>query len=99
MRAFSIVAIPFTFDRTSNVSNTYPLMNIFSGVIMRNEDVEKLLQASLIGEQKIGEAVSKKFKSTTTFFARIKNVMLPTFVLQASIALQPIVEIKTHPYD
>ena len=25
--------------------------------------------------------------------------MLPTFVLQASIALQPIVEIKAHPYD
>ena len=24
--------------------------------------------------------------------------MLPIFVLQASIALQPIVEIKTHPY-
>ena len=98
MRAFSIVAIPFTFDRTS-VSNTYPLMNICSGVIMRNEDAEKLLQASLIREQKIGEAVSKKFNSTTTFFARIRNVMLPTFVLQASIALQPIVEIKTHPYD
>ena len=67
MRAFSIVAIPFTFDRTSNVSNTYPLMNICSGVIMRNKDAEKLLQASLIGEQKIGEAVSKKFNSTTNF--------------------------------
>ena len=25
--------------------------------------------------------------------------MLPTFVLQASIALQPTAEIKTHPYD
>ena len=25
--------------------------------------------------------------------------MLPTFVLQVSIALQPIVKIKTHPYD
>ena len=99
MRAFSIVAIPFTFDRTSNVSNTYPLMNICSGVIMRNEDAEKLLQASLIGEQEIGEAVSKKFNSTTTFFARIKKVMLSTFVLQVSIALQPVVEIKTHPYD
>ena len=32
------------------------------------------------------------------FFARIKKVILPT-LLQASIALQPIVEIKTHPYD
>ena len=99
MRTFSIVAIPFTFDRTSNVSNTYPLMNICSGVIMRNEDAEKLLQVSLIGEQEIGEAVSKRFNSATTFFSRIKNVMLPTFVLQASIVLQPIVEIKTHPYD
>ena len=66
---------------------------------MRNEDPEKLLQASLIGEQEIGEAVSKKFNSTTAFFARIEKVMLPTFVLQASIALQPIVEIKTHLYD
>ena len=33
------------------------------------------------------------------FFARIIKVMLPTFVLPASIALQSIVEIKTHPYD
>ena len=32
------------------------------------------------------------------FFARIKKVILPT-LLQASIALQPIVEIKTHPDD
>ena len=74
-------------------------MNICSSVVMRNEDAEKFLQASLIREQEIGEAVSKKFSSTATFFARIKKVMLPTFVLQASIALQPIVEIKTHPYD
>ena len=97
-RAFSRVANPFTFDRTSDVNNNYPLMNICSGVIMRNEDAEKLLQASLIGEQENGEAVSKKFNSTTTFFVRIKKVMLPAFVLQASIALQPIVEMKTHPY-
>ena len=70
--AFSRVANIFTFDRTSDVSNKYPLMNICSGVIMRNEDAEKLLQASLIGEQEIGKAVSK------IFFARIKKVMLPT---------------------
>ena len=99
LRAFSRLANTFTFDRTSDVNNNYPLMNICSGVVTRNEDAEKLLQASLIGEQKIAEAVSKKFNSTTTFFARIKKVMRPTFVLQASIALQPIVEIKTHPYD
>ena len=62
-------------------------MNIWSGAVMRNEDAEKLLQASLIGWEEIGEAVSKKFNSTTTSFARIKKVMLPTFLLQASIAL------------
>ena len=99
LRAFSREANLFTFDRTSDVNNNYPLMNICSGVVMRNEDAEKLLQASLIGEQKIGEAVSKKFNSTTTFFARIKKVMPPTFVLRASAPLQPIGEIKTHPYD
>ena len=66
---------------------------------MRNEDAEQLLQASSIGEQEIGKAVSKKFNSTTTFSARIKKVMLPTFVPLASIALQPIVEIKMHLYD
>ena len=99
MHAFSRVANPFTFDRTSEVSNKYPLMNICSGFVMRNEDAEKLLQASLIGEQEIGEAVSKKFNSTTTFFGRIKKVMLPTFELQASIAIQPIVEIKADAYD
>ena len=74
LRAFSIVANPFTFDRTSDVNNKYPLMNICSCVGMRNEDAEKLLQASLIGEQEIGEAVSKKFNGTTTFFARIKKL-------------------------
>ena len=94
--AFSRITNPFTFDRTSNVNNNYPLMNICSGVVMRNKDAEKLLQASLIEEQEIGEATSKKFNSITTFFVRIKKVMLPTFVLQASIALQPIVELKTH---
>ena len=89
LRIFSRVAYPFTFDKTSNVNNKHPLMNICSGV-MRNEDVEKFLQARLIGEQKIGKAVlSKKFNSTTTFFVRIKKVMLPTLVPQASIALQP----------
>ena len=62
-------------------------MNIWSGAVMRNEDAEKLLQASLIGWEEIAEAVSKRFNSTTTFFARIKKVMLPTFLLQASIAL------------
>ena len=72
-------------------------MNICSGVVLRNEDADKLLQASLIGEQEIGEAALKKFNSTTTCFARIKKVMLPTFVPQASIALQPIVEIQTQP--
>ena len=46
-------------------------MTICSGVVMPNEDAEKLLQASLIGEQKIGKDVSKKFKSTITFFAKI----------------------------
>ena len=95
MHAFSRVANPFTFDRTSDDNDKYPLMNICSG----NEDVEKPLHANLIGEQEIGEAVSKKFNSTTTIFERIKKVMLPTFVLQASIALQPIVEIKTDPYS
>ena len=74
-------------------------MNICSGVVMRNEDAEEFLQASLIGEQEIGEAVSKKFNSTTTIFARMKKFMLTTFVLQVSIALQPIAEIKTHPFD
>ena len=48
-------------------------MNISSSAVMRNEDAEKLLQTKLIGEQEIGEAVSKKFNSTTTFFARIKK--------------------------
>ena len=96
---FSRVANPFTFDRTSGVNINYPLINICSGVVMRNEGAEKILQASLIEEQEIGEAVSKKFNSTTIVFARIKKVMLPTFALQASTALQPIVEIKTHPYD
>ena len=99
LRAFSRGANLFTFDRTSDVNNNYPLMNICSGVAMRNEDAEKLLQASLIGEQEIGEALSKKFNSTTTFFARIKKVMPPTFVLRASTPLQPIAEIKAHPYD
>ena len=66
--AFSRVANQFRFVRTSDVNNNYPLMNIWSGVVMRNEDAEKLLQASLIGEQEIDEAVSKKFNSTTTFF-------------------------------
>ena len=75
LRAFSRVANTFTFDRTSDVNNNYPLMSICSGVVTRNGDAEKLLQASLIGEQKIAEAVSKKFNSTTTFFARIKKVM------------------------
>ena len=68
MRAFSRVANPFTFDRTSDVHDKYPLMNNCSGVVMQNEDAEKLLQASLIGKQEIGEAVSKKLNSTTTFF-------------------------------
>ena len=99
MHAFSRVANPFTFDRTSDDNDKYPLMNICSGVVMWNEDVEKPLHANLIGEQEIGEAVSKKFNSTTTIFERIKKVMLPTFVLEASIALQPIVEIKTDPYS
>ena len=71
LRTFSRVANPFTFDRTSDVNEKYPLMNICSGVVMPNEDAEKLLQASLIGEQKIGKDVSKKFKSTITFFAKI----------------------------
>ena len=100
MRAFPRVANPFTFDRTSDANNNYPLINICSGVVMRNEDAGKLLQASSIREQEIGEAVSKKSSIVLPhFFARIKRVMLPTIVLQASIALQPIVKIKTHPYD
>ena len=37
---------------------------------MRNEDAEKLLQASLIRKQETGEAVLKKFNSTTTFFCK-----------------------------
>ena len=99
LRAFSRVANLFTFDWTSDVNNKYPLMTICCSVVMRNEDAEQLLQASSIGEQEIGKAVSKKFNSTTTFSARIKKVMLPTFVPLASIALQPIVEIKMHLYD
>ena len=99
LRTFSRVANLFTFDRTSDVNNKYPLMTICCSVVMRNEDAEQLLQASSIGEQEIGKAVSKKFNSTTTFSARIKKVMLPTFVPLASIALQPIVEIKMHLYD
>ena len=74
LRAFSVVANPFTFDRTSDVNNKYPLMNIFSGIAMRDEDAEKLLQASLIGEQEIGKVVSKKFNSTITFFLKIKKL-------------------------
>ena len=31
LRAFPRVANPFTFDRTSDVNNNYPLMNICSG--------------------------------------------------------------------
>ena len=73
LRAFSRVANLFTFGRTSDVNNRYLLMNISSSAVMRNEDAEKLLQTKLIGEQEIGEAVSKKFNSTTTFFARIKK--------------------------
>ena len=68
VRAFSRVANPFMFDRTSDVNNKYPSMNICSGVVMRNEDAEKRLQVSLIRKQEIGEVVSKKFNSTTTFF-------------------------------
>ena len=71
LRAFSRVANLLTFDRTSNVSNKYPLMKICSGVVMRNKDAEKLLQASLIEEQEISEAASKKVNSTTTFSVRI----------------------------
>ena len=68
LHAFSRVANPFTFDRTFDVNNKYPLMNICSGVVMQNEDAEKLLQESLIGEQESGEAVSKKFNNSTRFF-------------------------------
>ena len=57
LRAFSRVGNPFSFDRTSDVSYKHPFMNICSGVVMRNEDAEKLVQASFIGEQEIGEAV------------------------------------------
>ena len=72
--AFSIVANPFTFGRTPDVNNKYPLINICSGVVIWNEDAEKLLQVSLIAEQEIGEAMSKKFNSTTVFFARIERL-------------------------
>ena len=99
LRAFSRVANLLTFDRTSNVSNKYPLTNICSGVVMRNKVAEKLLQASLIEEQETSEAASKKVNSTTTFSVRIKKVMLPTFVPQASTTLQTIVEISTRPCD
>ena len=68
LSAFSRVVDPFTFDRTTDVDNKYPLMNIYSGVVMWNKNAKKLPQASLIGEQEISEFVSKKFNSTTTFF-------------------------------
>ena len=74
LHTFSRTADPFTFDITSDVNNNYPLMHICSDVVMRNEDAEKLLQASLIREQEIGKAVLKKFNSTTTFFVRIKKL-------------------------
>ena len=41
----------------------------------------------------------KKFNSNTTFFARTKKAMLPIFVLQTSISLHPILEMKAHLYD
>ena len=54
-------------------------MNICPGAVLRNENSEKLLQANLIAEQEIDEAISIKFISTNTFFARIKKLMMPTF--------------------
>ena len=37
------------------------------------KDAKKLLHASLIGEQEIEKAISKKFISTDTLFERIKK--------------------------
>ena len=73
MCAFSRIADLFTFDRTSDVNNKYLLMNICSGVEMRNEDAEKLLQAILIGEQEIAKSCRKSSIVLPHFLRELKK--------------------------